>query len=44
MKQIFVAPIAIGKRTLVDASVTNATTFTLLSPDTEDWVYEVQKN
>ena len=33
-----------GKRTLLDASVRNGTAFTLSSPDTEDWVYEAQKN
>src|SRR5438552_1512891 len=33
-----------GKRTLLEASVNNGTTFTLLSPDTEDWVYEAEKN
>jgi hypothetical protein len=31
-------------RTLLDASVKDGTTFTLLSPDTEDWVYEAQRN
>jgi len=31
-------------RTLVKTSVKNGTTITLLSPDTEDWAYEVQKN
>jgi hypothetical protein len=33
-----------GKRTLLDASVRNGTTFKVLSPDTEDWIYEAQKN
>ncbi len=33
-----------ANRTLVKTSVKNGTTITLLSPDTEDWAYEVQKN
>jgi len=33
-----------GQRTLLDASVKGGTTFKLVSPDTEDWVFEVQKN
>jgi len=33
-----------AKRTTVNPSVKNATTFTLLSPDTEDWAFEVLKN
>jgi hypothetical protein len=33
-----------GKPTLLDASAKNGTTFTLRSPDTEDWAYEAQKN
>ncbi len=33
-----------GERTLLNASVNHGTTFSLLSPDTEDWVYEAQKN
>jgi len=33
-----------GNRTLLDPSVMNGTTFTPLSPDTEDWVYEAQRN
>jgi len=32
-----------GKRTPLDASVKGGTTFKLLSPDTEDWVYEAEK-
>ncbi len=33
-----------GNRTLLDESVGSGTTFKLLSPDTEDWVFEAQKN
>jgi len=33
-----------GKRTLLDTSVKDGTTFKLVSPDTEDWVFEAQKN
>jgi hypothetical protein len=33
-----------GKRTLLNASVKNGTTFSLLSPDAEDWVFEAQRN
>ena len=33
-----------ASRTLVKTSVKNGTTITLLSPDTEDWAYEVQKH
>jgi hypothetical protein len=33
-----------GKRTPLDASISNGATYKLLSPDTEDWVYEAQKN
>jgi hypothetical protein len=33
-----------GKRTLLDGALKEGTTFKLLSPDTEDWVFELQKN
>jgi len=33
-----------GSETPLDASARNGTTFVLRSPDTEDWVYEAQKN
>jgi putative membrane-bound dehydrogenase-like protein len=33
-----------GKRTLLDASVKGGAPFNLVSSDTEDWVYEAEKN
>jgi putative membrane-bound dehydrogenase-like protein len=33
-----------GKRILLDGSVSDGTTFKLLSPDSEDWVYEAKRN
>jgi putative membrane-bound dehydrogenase-like protein len=33
-----------GNRTLLDGAVDGETTLKLLSPDTEDWVFEAQKN
>jgi hypothetical protein len=33
-----------GKRTLLNGSVKGGATFKLLSPNTEDWVFEAQKN
>jgi hypothetical protein len=33
-----------GKRSLLDGSVQDGTTFQLMSPDAEDWVFEVQRN